>query len=157
MFHPLPLDVAEPARKANPGMRASWFIAVLAATACAEPKPGWVETEHLRVFGDADTQLCAGTAPLLEREVERLLDELRLPEPAETIDVVVGPDAARKCWTGVDGCAGRARNGRLAAFAPYELVSHELVHAVRLAANLHGPSFYEEGLAETFAAGVMAA
>ncbi len=138
-------------------MRRAWLSSVLAASACAEPGSAWSETEHLRVRGYAGAELCAGTAPLLEREVVRLLDALRLPEPEEAIDVVLGPDAARGCSSGYAGCAGRLESGRVTVISPYEHVTHELVHAVRLSAGVRGPSFYEEGLAEAFAAGVVTA
>ena len=128
---------------------------MLAASACAEPEPWWTETEHLRVFGHRDTELCAGTPPALEQEVVRLLEVMRLPEPDAKIDVGIGPEAADGCAAGYGACTGRTDEGRVTVFSPLEVVDHELVHSVRLVNGLHGPSFYEEGVAEVLRAGAL--
>ncbi len=137
-------------------MRGAGLVTMLVTGACAEPEPWWTETEHLRVFGHRDTQLCAGTPPALEREVVRLLDVMRLPEPDETIDVVIGPEAADGCADAFAACAGRTDEGRRLVLSPLELVGHELVHALRQEAAVRGPTFYEEGLAEVLRAGALA-
>jgi hypothetical protein len=132
-------------------------IVLLTSTGCAESELAWFETEHLRVRGHAGAELCAGTPPLLEREVVRLAAALALPEPEETIDVLVGPDAPQSCAGEADACTGRPDSGYITVISAYHSLGHELVHAVRQSAAVRGPNFYEEGLAEVFAAGAIAA
>lgn len=145
------------------GTSHAWFVMAIAASgcvsACANPEArSVVFTEHLAIYTTDEADVCAGTAEVLERETLRVANSFGVSVDEE-ISVVLGPNVAEDfCDLGepVAGCSGRDPDGRLGVAGSLDVVVHELVHAVRAAASLSGPSFYEEGIAEVLRSGELA-
>lgn len=133
-----------------------WFFVAAAACEADQGDPHRAETDHLVVHSIDPQPLCRGTPEILEREVLRIATRLDVSLPSEKVQVVLGREAKDEYCefaTDVEGCAGHDDAGVLLVAGEIEPITHELVHAVRLATHSNGPLFYEEGLAESYRAG----
>lgn len=109
-----------------------------------------VATEHLIVQQSGGLPLCGGTAPMLEREYQRIGSLLGLATLG-TVEVMLGSDAvAGECVDHADNVTGCALDDGAGVRVATELPSatHELVHAARLSTGVFANRFFEEGLAE---------
>jgi hypothetical protein len=123
---------------------------LLGVLGCGEATPGSFATEHLEAFPSDSEMICRGTLDLMEAQVVRVAEILRVDLP-ERIRVDFGPSAiAEYCGTDAGGCAtGLRENTRVVA--DDSSAYHELVHGVRRANGLRGTRFFEEGLAGVLA------
>ena len=140
---------------------ASVFAALLVACA-PDQQPGETvfEAADLAIRRLQGEQLCRGSVDGVAEEFERItaLHTEGAAQPMEQLVVRVGNAAADEFCESrmldVAGCAGHSDNGTLLAVGQVDVVSHELVHGVRLQFGHYGNRFIEEGLAEFDRAGL---
>lgn len=142
---------------------AAWTSALVPLLACAPDDAAnetVFETADLAIRRVSGETLCRGSVDGVVEEYERVrsLHSEGDADPLEQLVVRLGNAAAEEfCGSrmvDVAGCAGRSDHGTLLAAGQVDVISHELVHGVRLQFGHYGNRFIEEGLAEFDRAGV---
>ena len=147
-------------------LAAAWpLVAALAFPACADemteepdemteplPPPD-VRGKYLDVYLSQGARICRPTLERFDAEVERIAEALGVaPDPEERIVLHYG-DWAVKELCDIEAEVGEFRRGGCADVdgqwiaAQPGVESHEIVHILRVRADLVGPAYWEEGLA----------
>ena len=111
------------------------------------------ETEHLVVTSHA--RLCPGTLSLLESEAVRIAAAQSLALPVG-LEIHIGPDTNEDCnYEGTIGGCASGFGPTASASSRLFIAPHELVHVIRSANRVDGPSLFEEGIATMLAGGAL--
>ena len=122
----------------------------IAAAGCSPPEPDLVA--GILSFQDLEEPLCASADRLLSGEIARIEQavglEFREPVTVFTEDVEERCVEATLPLDVFEGAQGCALSGTRVA-SGLDVLSHELVHALRLQHDIVGTPFFEEGLASS--------
>ena len=122
-------------------------LACVLATACVSAPPLVSESDHFRLFVDAENgPLCSGRLGALEHVYSTLSEYLDAPlRPGEKIDYYLADSGFRQAV-----CGAAARCAEASAVYTYLRVdNHEIVHALLLAKYGRSNRVMEEGIAES--------